>query len=664
MADLGFLVDYLNGPDPLSMLRDPRPGMDNRAMAQLYDQVFAGFGGDPFRYVVSADRGLADARGIGSLPADLGMYAGDDTLAGGELADPYGPVLKRFSALESGNGRARSNPDSNATGLYHFLPNTWDGVIRNYPDLGFTADDIHDDAKQEAAARRLLASEIVPALRKALGREPTGEEMYAAWGLGTPDAVKLFRTVKDAPDAPAHALFRPAVAASNPAIFYGDGGPSENPIPRTAAQVAAEYARRYRGAKPGAKPMDDAMEQDTGDLAPGLEDRLYAMAGNVASMRPTGGAGVSAIQPSGRAGISALGTAALDPYMQIARQITPQRDPTQDFWSALGAAGARIAASDTPFFGQALGQGLGAFNDTYAKAREARRADELRTNQLGLELYKAGIRDDKPVSLSRGGKLVNPITGQVIADNPVAEVPKTRTVRIGNEVVTQEWSGTMWREVGRGSAFRPQNDSERTTDFQRKLGIAAQLFPDDQRKQAEWASDPAGFARRSDPGQARLQAARIVARDPTVTDKAGAITAYANLILGDPDAVQRFQEAQDAAAAKKGGGKGFWSNLWPGNWWSSDDEEPEPSAPTSRAPAPATSPRSSANPESRYLNDRSSDSGDTALRGAPPPATGFRSWGDLRTRFGQLAPEAREPAIRRLRDAGLTSEQIDAITGQ
>lgn len=368
----------------------------------------------------------------------LSWSAGDDVLFGG----PYSDVLSRFATLESGGGQYRSNPMSSARGLLHFMPDTWKGVMRNYPDLGFTPEDIDNDDKQKRAAEVMMEREIVPALRRTLGRDPTGAELYTAWVLGTPDAQKLFGAD---PNALASALFRPKVASSNPTIFYRD---EEAMIPRTVAEVTAEYARRWSGAKPTKEtPM---AQQPEYDIDQGLAN-MSQMAERVGQMQPN----MPAPQGGGNQPFG------LNPYLYLAAQLMPQRKGGG--WAdAAMAAGAAMMQSNRPDLLGGVGAGLQAANQSMARDEEQRYRDQVGTLDLGMKLAQMGQRDDKPVVLGEGGTLVDPRTGRQIAGNPKVHEPKYEQVMEGDEIVTYEkvWNGAMMkrREVARA----PRAVSDRT----------------------------------------------------------------------------------------------------------------------------------------------------------------------------------------------------------
>ena len=368
---------------------------------------------------------------------DLSLFAGDNELMGGgdSLDDPGNAWLQRTAQIESGNGRDRLNPLSGARGLYQFLPTTWDGVLKNYPDLGLTPADINSDEAQALAAKAMLQREVIPGLRKALGRDPTPQEIYTAWGLGTPDARKLFNAVKENPNALAPPLFRPKVSEWNKNIFFHD---KEGTQPRTVSEVAQAYANLWSGAKePKGPPMPTQQPPAPDDYDPnaGLA-RMAQMGQRVGQMQ----------QPGPMPQQRTVGLDALSPYMQLAAQLSPQR--RQGDWSdALLSAGIGMMTSRSPDFMGGLGQGLAAAQGTMQQQEKQRFEDAQAQSKLGLNLYSAFQKDETPVSLAKGAMLVGK-DGRMIANNPDVEPPKTREVKIGDRLVTQEWNGAMWKNIG------------------------------------------------------------------------------------------------------------------------------------------------------------------------------------------------------------------------
>jgi len=452
--------------------------------------------------------------GLSALP-DFTWGSGDDELMGGAYSD----VLGRFATLESGGGRFRSNPMSSARGLLHFMPDTWKGVLRNYPDLGFTPEDIDDDAKQKRAAEVLMEREIVPALRRTLGREPTGAELYTAWALGTPDAQKLFGAD---PNTPAASLFRPKVASSNPSIFYRD---KEATMPRTVAEVAAEYARRWSGAKPTKEPT---MQQPEYDVDEGLAN-VARMGQRVAQMQP---AGVSAL-PDRQPG---QGLSALSPYLQIASQLMPQREG-RPWADALINAGAAMMQSRSPDFLGGLGAGLQAGNQTLTQGQNLARQDTLDRFKLGMQLAQFDQKDGGEWAMNEG-VLFNKKTGQT-QQVGAGKAPQTRVVERGDKKITQEWNGAIWKDIA--EAPRTPDDRTLTPVYDPNSPTGVRLVPREQAAGQPGPLPPGWSVEVGKDGQVKIVQGSMGGR-PTQTDP---VTGLSNEVLKEID--KNMESAQRQA---------------------------------------------------------------------------------------------------------------------
>ncbi len=560
--------------------------------------------------------------GLSALSPDMMFGGGEDELMGGPA---FGDVLRAVEWQES-RGRDDAVSPKGAFGAMQLMP----GAVMDY-----------------ARAHGLPTD---PGTIESLRRDPAKNREIGAWYLEQVQGQFGGDIV-------------PALAAYNAGpgrvkqILAGFGGEYSPEIrdefisrlpAETRGYIASIENRLGQPQKPGAPPMPYDEE-----LAPGLEERLAGMSRNVTGMSP-GGAGIGSLQPSpargGSAGLSALSLAsALDPYMQLARQIGPQQRSAQDqFFDALGAGSAAMLASGSPHFGQGLGQMLGGMNTSYARGRAEQQASEMQAAKLGFDLYKSSQRDDKPMTLGKGGVLVDPRTGRTIAENPDMPPPKIETVREGSEIVTYERNAAgLRKEIGRGPAFRPDSEGSRLTDFQRKLDVARNIFPGDEQKQVEWASNP----RSLDPSEARRRAATLVARDPTIVDKAAATKAWERFLsTGDDSALTKIYAGEPPPQSK---GSSWLPWNWFGGGGGSDVSDP---------PASQTAVEPGVSPEDRHLpGARPSASG--ALPGSPPPDTGFGSWAQMRARLEMIPAAQRPEAIRRMRAAGVSDEQINALTG-
>jgi hypothetical protein len=167
------------------------------------------------------------------------------------LAEPARRGTAGFAELlataqrESGFKTDAKNPNSSATGLFQFTEQTWLELVRRHgakygaadaaskivrdPATGRNevpgADDraailaLRKDAKLAANMAGELTKTNRASLQRALGREPTFQEVYAAHFLGANGAVRLIRASEENPDLPANRLL-PQAAKANRAVFH------------------------------------------------------------------------------------------------------------------------------------------------------------------------------------------------------------------------------------------------------------------------------------------------------------------------------------------------------------------------------------------------------------------------------------------------------------
>lgn len=166
------------------------------------------------------------------------------------LAEPAARGTAPFAELletarrESGFKTDAKNPNSTATGLFQFTEQTWLDLVRRHgaryglrdaaakiardPATGRnevpSAEDrsailaLRKDAKLAAAMAGELSKTNRASLQRALGREPTYQEVYAAHFLGATGAARLIRAAEENPDQPANRLL-PQAARANKAVF-------------------------------------------------------------------------------------------------------------------------------------------------------------------------------------------------------------------------------------------------------------------------------------------------------------------------------------------------------------------------------------------------------------------------------------------------------------
>lgn len=163
------------------------------------------------------------------------------------------------------------NPDakagtSSATGLFQFIEQTWLGLVkRQGPEMGLQdqAAAIQRDGAgryvvPEAEARRqilalrkdpslsarlagMFTRENRASLKEAIGREPTGGELYIAHFLGAGGARELITMAQGNPDRVAASAFPDAASANRP-IFFDSNGRA-----RSAREVYARLVSFHDG---------------------------------------------------------------------------------------------------------------------------------------------------------------------------------------------------------------------------------------------------------------------------------------------------------------------------------------------------------------------------------------------------------------------------------
>ncbi|CAA2106130.1 hypothetical protein MBUL_03534 [Methylobacterium bullatum] len=174
-------------------------------------------------------------------------------------------TAKRESSLDPSAKAATSS----ATGLFQFIEQTWLGTMKNAgpklglsayadaitarPDGTYTVQDASArqtilDLRRDPAVAATMAGALTQrngeALTAALGREPTGGDLYAAHVLGARGAATLIGTAQASP-ARAAALDMPEAAAANRSLFYDKTG-----RPRGAAELYALLSASQSASRP------------------------------------------------------------------------------------------------------------------------------------------------------------------------------------------------------------------------------------------------------------------------------------------------------------------------------------------------------------------------------------------------------------------------------
>jgi hypothetical protein len=192
-------------------------------------------------------------------------------------------TAKRESALDPG-AQART---SSASGLFQFIEQTWLGLIKsdgnkvglaNYANAVSTRSDgthtVSDpglkrailELRQDPEVASFMAGTLTQknreALSAALGREPTGADLYVAHFLGARGAADLIQAAQRTPSRSAADDF-PDAAAANRTIFFDREGRA-----RGAGEVYTLLARSHSqagpssGSAPGAETAAGFVVQD------------------------------------------------------------------------------------------------------------------------------------------------------------------------------------------------------------------------------------------------------------------------------------------------------------------------------------------------------------------------------------------------------------------
>lgn len=130
-------------------------------------------------------------------------------------------VLYSMAGVESTFRPDAGATTSKAKGLFQFLPDTWNYLLKLNPQLGFTLEDRLDPEKATIMAVVYIRM-IKAQLKKALGRDPYLVDIYMAYFLGPTGAARFFNAMKADPSQIGARVFTRA-ASANPGVFYTKG---------------------------------------------------------------------------------------------------------------------------------------------------------------------------------------------------------------------------------------------------------------------------------------------------------------------------------------------------------------------------------------------------------------------------------------------------------
>lgn len=148
--------------------------------------------------------------------------------------------LKTAGHLESTHNPKAVNRHTGAAGRYQFVKGTWRVMISRYGHkYGYTQRTSRFDPVASRNMAKEYRNENARVLRKALGREPTHTDLYAAHLLGAGGAAKVLRAAhwKTA------ANLLPKAAKYNRKLFYTSSGKA-----RSVRQFNAYLAWRFNVA--------------------------------------------------------------------------------------------------------------------------------------------------------------------------------------------------------------------------------------------------------------------------------------------------------------------------------------------------------------------------------------------------------------------------------
>ena len=156
---------------------------DTGVSAENLAQLLNNRNGDINSRIDALDQGMASLRENSPL---TGEFGGDFDM---------GTYLKATRAAESSGNDSAKNPLSTATGRYQFIESTWNGLMKNYPQLGLTSEGRLDPAQQERAMRQFTNDNLI-SLRNA-GIPVNNGSAYAAHFLGPRGAINVLRRNDD-----------------------------------------------------------------------------------------------------------------------------------------------------------------------------------------------------------------------------------------------------------------------------------------------------------------------------------------------------------------------------------------------------------------------------------------------------------------------------------
>lgn len=185
-------------------------------------------------------------------------------------------VLTRIAKAESGLNPNIQNPDSKTSGLFQFLPNTWDDIVTlSGKKYGFDSKTNIFDPRANALMGAEFTKRNINLIRnKSIETPPSFADIYAAHHFGENGAIKMFDAIRQNPNQPASKIFSKRKIDQNRAIFF-----NKDNSPRSVKEVYKEVASRV------GQPVTDAQLAKAG-TGSGVISKATEILGNITEKMP------------------------------------------------------------------------------------------------------------------------------------------------------------------------------------------------------------------------------------------------------------------------------------------------------------------------------------------------------------------------------------------
>jgi hypothetical protein len=173
-------------------------------------------------------------------PSGNGSWAAlkDTIMAAAKAAGVDGRMMATIAAIESGFNYTVKAASSSATGLFQFVKDTWNTMLKKYGSkYGIDPNTPPTDPRANALMGAEFIKENAAALQGAVKRPLADTDLYMAHFLGAGGAKKFL----SADPKTIAANLMPEAARANPSIFYDASGK-----PRTVAEVYAVMNNKVR----------------------------------------------------------------------------------------------------------------------------------------------------------------------------------------------------------------------------------------------------------------------------------------------------------------------------------------------------------------------------------------------------------------------------------